>query len=193
MPKLDDQISTLQEKLTQLKLRQQRLDARKRAIEALRERKAMTRRKILVGGIVLAKVEQGEIDGGQFRGWLDQALSRTDDRALFGLPLRNPPPLTANHVSQVTNLLPNPASTSIAAWGPSARPSASGSHRRSRFSPSAAPDRASSLPQLNTLPPGIAAVSFCRACTTPRKMFLPALLLPSRCARSLHPRPAAAK
>ncbi len=93
MPKLDDQISTLQEKLTQLKLRQQRLDARKRAIEALRERKAMTRRKILVGGIVLAKVEQGEIDGGQFRGWLDQALSRTDDRALFGLPLRNPPPL----------------------------------------------------------------------------------------------------
>src|ERR1700693_2208608 len=50
MPKLDDQISTLQEKLTQLKLRQQRLDARKRAIDALRERKAATRRKIMVGG-----------------------------------------------------------------------------------------------------------------------------------------------
>jgi hypothetical protein len=87
MPKLDDQISTLQEKLTQLKLRQQRLDARKRAAETLRERKATTRRKILVGGIVLAKVQQGEIDSEQFRGWLDQALTRADDRALFGLTI----------------------------------------------------------------------------------------------------------
>jgi hypothetical protein len=90
MPKLDDQISTLQEKLTQLKLRQQRLDARKRAVDALRERKATTRRKILVGGIVLAKVERGEIDNEQFRGWLDQALTRADDRALFGLPMNDP-------------------------------------------------------------------------------------------------------
>jgi hypothetical protein len=90
MPKLDDQISTLQEKLTQLKLRQQRLDARKRAVDALRERKATTRRKILVGGIVLAKVERGEIDNEQFRGWLDQTLTRADDRALFGLPINDP-------------------------------------------------------------------------------------------------------
>jgi hypothetical protein len=86
MAKLDDQISTLQEKLSRLKLRQQHLDARKRAIETLRERKAETRRKILVGGIVLAKVEQGEIDNLQFRGWLDQSLRRAEDRALFGLP-----------------------------------------------------------------------------------------------------------
>jgi hypothetical protein len=90
MPKLDDQISTLQQKLSELKLRQQRLDARKRAVDALRERKATTRRKILVGGIVLAKVQQGEIDDAQFRGWLDQALTRADDRALFGLPARDP-------------------------------------------------------------------------------------------------------
>jgi hypothetical protein len=85
MPKLDDQISTLQERLNQLKLRQQRLDARKRAIEAQRERKAETRRKILVGGIVLAKLRTGEIDGEQFRGWLDEALTRADDRSLFDL------------------------------------------------------------------------------------------------------------
>jgi hypothetical protein len=86
MPKLDDQISTLQEKLQQLKLRQQRIDARKRASEALRERKAATRRKILVGGVVLAKVQRGEIDQEQFLGWLNQALTRADDRALFDLP-----------------------------------------------------------------------------------------------------------
>src|SRR5271156_447582 len=85
MPKLDDQISTLQERLNQLKLRQQRLDARKRATEAQRERKAETRRKILVGGIVLARFRKGEIDGEQFRGWLDDALTRADDRALFDL------------------------------------------------------------------------------------------------------------
>jgi hypothetical protein len=89
MPKLDDQISALQARLSQLKLRQQRLDARKQAIEAQRERKAETRRKILVGGIVLAKLRQGEIDGEQFRGWLDQALTRADDRSLFGLSLND--------------------------------------------------------------------------------------------------------
>ena len=86
MPKLDEQISTLQEKLQQLKLRRQRLEARKRAGEALRERKATTRRKILVGGVVLAKVQQGEIDREQYLGWLDQVLTRADDRALFDLP-----------------------------------------------------------------------------------------------------------
>jgi hypothetical protein len=89
MPKLDDQISTLQERLNQLKLRQQRQDARKRASDALRERKAATRRKILVGGIVLAKVQQGEMDNELFRRWLDQALTRADDRALFDLPVSN--------------------------------------------------------------------------------------------------------
>lgn len=90
MPKLDDQISALQGRLSQLKLRQQRLDARRQAIEAQRERKAETRRKILVGGIVLEKLRQGQIDGEQFRGWLDQALTRADDRALFGLSLNVP-------------------------------------------------------------------------------------------------------
>jgi hypothetical protein len=92
MPKLDDQISTLQEKLNQLKLRQQRQDARKRASDALRERKANTRRKILVGGVVLAKVQQGEIDKELFRSWLDQALTHADDRALFDLA--EPKPVT---------------------------------------------------------------------------------------------------
>src|ERR1700722_1262935 len=90
MPKLDDQISTLQEKLNQLKLRQQRQDARKRASDALRERKANTRRKILVGGVVLSKVQQGEIDKELFRSWLDQSLTRADDRALFDLPAQKP-------------------------------------------------------------------------------------------------------
>lgn len=85
MPKLDEQISTLQEKLVQMQLRQQRLDARKQARQAERDRKALTRRRILVGGIVLNKLERGELDPALLRSWLDQALRRTEDRALFGL------------------------------------------------------------------------------------------------------------
>jgi hypothetical protein len=88
MPKLDDQISTLQERLKQLKLRQQRTEARKRAIEVQRERKAETRRQFIVGSVVLNRVRQGIIDTAQFRAWLDQDLTRPEDRALFELQPR---------------------------------------------------------------------------------------------------------
>ena len=84
--KLDERITGLEEQLKQLRTRQQRIEARKRALLSRRERAADTRRKILVGAIVLAKVEQGELDAGLLRGWLDQALTRKDDRELFGLP-----------------------------------------------------------------------------------------------------------
>jgi hypothetical protein len=85
-PKLDERIETLQTRLRQLKARQVRLEARKRALASRRARKDDTRRKILAGAIVLAKVEQGVIDAATFTGWLDSALTRADDRALFELP-----------------------------------------------------------------------------------------------------------
>jgi prefoldin subunit 5 len=85
MPKLDQQIETLQERLKQLKARQQAIDNRKKAIESKRERKADTRRKILVGAVVMAKLEQKVMDEKLLRRWLDEALTRADDRALFGL------------------------------------------------------------------------------------------------------------
>ncbi len=86
MAKLDEQISVLQERLTQLKVRQQRLDARKRAIEGERQRKAEMRRRILVGTLVLDRVRDGDLDPGVLRGWLDSSLTRAADRALFDLP-----------------------------------------------------------------------------------------------------------
>jgi hypothetical protein len=86
LPKLDEQISVLQERLTQLKLRQQRVDARKRALESQRERKLETRRRVLVGTLVLAKIRDGELDPNMLRGWLDSTLTRSGDRALFDLP-----------------------------------------------------------------------------------------------------------
>ena len=85
MPKLDEQISVLQERLMQLKLRQQRVDARKRAIESQRERKLETRRRLLVGTLVLAKIRDGELDPALLRSWLDSTLTRASDRALFDL------------------------------------------------------------------------------------------------------------
>jgi hypothetical protein len=89
MAKLGDQISTLEERLKQLKLRAQRIDARKKAMESRRERKADTRRKILIGAVVMAKIEQKVMPETQLREWLDQALARADDRLLFGLPPRS--------------------------------------------------------------------------------------------------------
>jgi hypothetical protein len=77
------QIAQLEEKLRQLKAREQAVEARRRSLESRRSRKADTRRKILVGAIVLAKVERGEIAGSDLRSWLDGALTRADDRALF--------------------------------------------------------------------------------------------------------------
>ena len=87
MAKLDEQISALQERLAHLKLRQQRNDARKRALEAQRQRKSELRRQVLVGALVLSKVRDGGLDPEVLRGWLDSGLTRNGDRALFDLPL----------------------------------------------------------------------------------------------------------
>lgn len=83
--KLDERIETLETKLQQLKVRQQRIAARRAALLSSRARKEDTRRKILVGAVILAKVEQGDFDERQLRRWLDKALVRADDRALFEL------------------------------------------------------------------------------------------------------------
>jgi large subunit ribosomal protein L7/L12 len=86
MAKLDEQISTLQERLTRLKVRQQHIDARKSAIVAQRERKTETRRKMLVGALIMQKVKEGQMDAQLLRSWLDQTLTRAEERALFDLP-----------------------------------------------------------------------------------------------------------
>ena len=82
----DQHIAGLEEKLRQLKARQARVEARKRALLSRRARKDDTRKKILAGAIVLAKAGQGELDPKLFHAWLDQGLTRADDRALFDLP-----------------------------------------------------------------------------------------------------------
>jgi hypothetical protein len=82
---ITERIETLEGRLRQLKAKQQRIEARRRSLESRRTRRDDTRRKILVGAIVLAKVEQGVLEESVLRGWLKDALTRPDDRALFGL------------------------------------------------------------------------------------------------------------
>ena len=85
MTKLDDRVATLEGKLKQLKIRQQRVASRASALASSRAHKDDTRRKILAGAILLAKVEAGDFDSRTFKRWLDKTLTRDDNRRLFGL------------------------------------------------------------------------------------------------------------
>lgn len=62
--------------------RRQRLELRRHTLESRKARKANTRRKILIGAVVLAKIERAEFTHAQQRKWLDESLTRTDNRAL---------------------------------------------------------------------------------------------------------------
>ncbi|MGH8143889.1 MAG: mobilization protein [Steroidobacteraceae bacterium] len=75
----------LELKLRQLRAQQQRVVARRQTVLVRRTRREDTRRKILVGAVVLEKVETGEIPEATLHTWLKGALTRAEDRALFGL------------------------------------------------------------------------------------------------------------
>jgi hypothetical protein len=85
MANISGQIDALEQRLKQLKAKQQRSEARRRSLESKRARREELRRKVLVGAVVLAKVEQGGFQQATLDEWLDDALTRPDNRALFGL------------------------------------------------------------------------------------------------------------
>ena len=82
---IEDRIADLEKRLKQAKALKQQQVARSRAADKKRQRSEETRRKILVGAVILAKVERGEWPQERLRELLDKALTRADDRALFGL------------------------------------------------------------------------------------------------------------
>jgi hypothetical protein len=96
-PKLDERIAGVEEKLKQLKTRQQRLEARKRALASRRDRKHDTRRKILIGAVVSPRSNRGYsrsrcCSAGSMRrsrapmtGSYLSCRSGVDDRGLCGL------------------------------------------------------------------------------------------------------------
>ena len=80
-----ERIAKAEEKLKQLKAEQQKVEARKKAAETKRSRQEETRRKVLVGAVVLAKLEDGSYPEAEFTVMMEAALSRAEDRKLFGL------------------------------------------------------------------------------------------------------------
>lgn len=86
MTNIENTIATLEAKLKQAKAKKQQIQARKKAVETKQERAKDTRRKILVGAAILAKVERGEWPKDKLLAMLDASLSRSDDRDLFDLP-----------------------------------------------------------------------------------------------------------
>jgi hypothetical protein len=85
MAKVDERIQALEAKLKQLKTQQHRSEARARTVAARRTRHAELRRKILAGAVLLSKVEAGEFEEEVLKTWMRSALTRPEDRALFGL------------------------------------------------------------------------------------------------------------
>lgn len=90
MATIEDRIAALEAKLKQEKAKKQQIEARKRAIETKKKRSEDTRRKILIGASILAKVERGEWPQDKLLAMLDASLTRADDRALFDLPVSRP-------------------------------------------------------------------------------------------------------
>ena len=86
MGKLAEQIAAIEQRLSELKVRQQRQARRERTLQSQRDRRDDTRRKILVGACVLTRLQRGELTQAQLWAMLDPFLTRPDDRALFGLP-----------------------------------------------------------------------------------------------------------
>lgn len=85
---LEEQIAAAEQRVAQLKARKEA--ASERALQRMLRGKRSddTRRKILVGAVILAQVEQGKWPRERLLALLDTALVRDDDRALFGLPPR---------------------------------------------------------------------------------------------------------
>lgn len=83
MSRLEERIAAAEDKLKVLKARQARADTRQRARDAKQKRQDDLRRRILVGSVVLDLVERGEIERSCLTKWMDGALTRDEDKALF--------------------------------------------------------------------------------------------------------------
>jgi hypothetical protein len=88
--KIQTRIQSIDERLARLRARRERLLAR----AGHAERKRDTRRKILIGGAVLAAIGREGVPKMQsvteLRHWLDARLARLHDRAVFGLDEDDP-------------------------------------------------------------------------------------------------------
>lgn len=80
-----------EEKLAKLEAKKQETERKIKALkeaEKAEKRKAENRRKILIGAMLLNKVEQNRYSHDQLLREMDGFLSRDNERALFNLPPR---------------------------------------------------------------------------------------------------------
>lgn len=83
--KAEEALKAAHDRLKEAKALKQKQEARKRATLAKAERTADTRRKVLIGAMVLAQVENGDWPKDRLMAKLNSYLVRDQDRALFDL------------------------------------------------------------------------------------------------------------
>lgn len=81
---IEDRIKQQEEKLKQLKIRKAKIEAAQKSAEAKKNRADDTRRKILVGSLVMEMMEQDAELKRSITAKLKSYLTRDHDRALFG-------------------------------------------------------------------------------------------------------------
>lgn len=86
--RIQSQIETLEKKLKQAKEKARKIAAQQVAAAAKKARADDTRKKVLVGGTMLALIKRGEWQEAELMAILDRSLERPADRALFGLQER---------------------------------------------------------------------------------------------------------
>lgn len=82
----NERLAELLEKERRLKEQIARIESQQKA----KDRKADTRRKILIGSAVLSKVKAGRWSEQQLRDLVDSELTADRDRVLFDLPPKEP-------------------------------------------------------------------------------------------------------
>lgn len=85
MSKLEETITALEAQLKQVKALKQKIEARKKTLASKKTRAAETKKKILIGALMLEKMDRQEETRVRILAELDQFLTRNSDRALFDL------------------------------------------------------------------------------------------------------------
>jgi hypothetical protein len=104
MATIEERIRALEEKLRQEKAKKQKMEARKKSEAAKIDRGRDTRRKVLVGALILGRVDRGEWPREKLMAMLDDSLERADERALFGLPIK----LSAGQIAELKKAISDP-------------------------------------------------------------------------------------
>ena len=100
MAKAAKRLEKLEEQRARINAEIQRV----RAKEQQQKRKEETRRKVLVGSLIMGKVQSGEWPEEELIETMDSYLERDNDRALFGLPPKQQKP----HQQQQPQQKPQP-------------------------------------------------------------------------------------